>query len=524
MIHFAVRQPVQNAQSVVASGRQLLQFEPPNATMKAFGLDIRPELVTVPGRVLNAPVVRYSGSEMKPRFGSWSLTSVKFAAKANLPTWTYLRISVYGKRNYWPDEGKFIQNLNDFQDKLRELGITVTNYIPGQHIIPHENEVESKVNYWIHRMATYPNRPKLLLVIVPEAAMKPVYKRVKLMCDIKEGLLNICVLDSKFSKVNHQYFANIALKFNLKLGGRNHGLDASKLGLIGKKTMVVGIDVTHPSPGSSPNASSVAGIVASVDEWLSQWPADIRVQPAREEMVADLDEMFKSRLLLWREKNKSLPENILVYRDGVSEGQYKLVLEKELPALRSACMAVYPGPDTKAGKPKITIIIVGKRHNTRFYPTKKEDADRGGNPMNGTVVDRGVTEARNWDFFLQAHAAIQGTARPAHYYVVHDEIFRNMPPSPQFPTATDALEDLTHNMCYLFGRATKAVSICPPAYYADLVCERARLYLKDFFDPSPLSSPEATSVGTGAARTLSPGPDPSLVTIHANIKDSMFYM
>ncbi len=35
----------------------------------------------------------------------------------------------------------------------------------------------------------------------------------------------------------------------------------------------------------------------------------------------------------------------------------------------------------------------------------------------------------------------------------------------------------THNLCYLFGRATKSVSICPPAYYADLLCERGRQYL-----------------------------------------------
>jgi hypothetical protein len=37
-----------------------------------------------------------------------------------------------------------------------------------------------------------------------------------------------------------------------------------------------------------------------------------------------------------------------------------------------------------------------------------------------SVVVCGVTEARNWDFVMRAHAAIQGTA---HYYVVYDEIF-----------------------------------------------------------------------------------------------------
>ncbi|KFZ24844.1 hypothetical protein V502_00676, partial [Pseudogymnoascus sp. VKM F-4520 (FW-2644)] len=53
----------------------------------------------------------------------------------------------------------------------------------------------------------------------------------------------------------HQYLANIALKVNCKLLGVNQSLDVSKLGIIGEgKTMVVGIDVTHPSPGSLSNA------------------------------------------------------------------------------------------------------------------------------------------------------------------------------------------------------------------------------------------------------------------------------
>jgi eukaryotic translation initiation factor 2C len=32
-------------------------------------------------------------------------------------------------------------------------------------------------------------------------------------------------------------------------------------------------------------------------------------------------------------------------------------------------------------------------------------------------------------------------------------------------------------MCYGYHRATKAVSICTPAYYADLVAERGRTFL-----------------------------------------------
>jgi eukaryotic translation initiation factor 2C len=41
--------------------------------------------------------------------------------------------------------------------------------------------------------------------------------------------------------------------------------------------------------------------------------------------------------------------------------------------------------------PKLTIVICGKRHHTRFFPTEERFADQNGNPRPGTVVDRGVT-------------------------------------------------------------------------------------------------------------------------------------
>ncbi len=64
-----------------------------------------------------------------------------------------------------------------------------------------------------------------------------------------------------------QYFGNISLKFNLKAGGVNQILDPPKMGVIAEgKTMVVGIDVTHPSPGSKDGAPSAAAGVASIDK------------------------------------------------------------------------------------------------------------------------------------------------------------------------------------------------------------------------------------------------------------------
>lgn len=101
-----------------------------------------------------------------------------------------------------------------------------------------------------------------------------------------------------------------------------------------------------------------------------------------------------------------------------------MVVNVELKQLKDACREMY---ETEGRiPPRFTIIICGKRHKTRFYPTSFHGSTKNGNPMPGTVVDRGITEARNWDFYLQAHDAIKGTARPCHYFVVHDEIFRDI--------------------------------------------------------------------------------------------------
>jgi eukaryotic translation initiation factor 2C len=496
----------------------------PNMVKESFGTSVVPKLITVPGRVLACPSVKYFGNKsVTPAFGSWNMANIQFVSKATLQDWTFLYITNSDDRVY--DEAWLKATMISFTAALKSMGINASMCSRGKQLTlsGQPGSQEAEIDQAINELCGRRPKPKLILVLLPSTDAV-VYNRVKYACDVREGVINVCVLTTNFGRGNVQYFANVALKVNLKLGGRNQSLESTKLGIIAEgKTMVVGIDVTHPAPGSASNSPSVASIVASVDQHLGQWPADLRIQTGREEMVLDLEGLFKSRLRLWQSKNRgAYPENILVYRDGVSEGQYALVLTTELPSLRKACAALYPASQTALGLPRISIIVVGKRHNARFYATT--DMDRSGNPFCGTVVDRGVTEARNWDFYLQSHTSLQGTARPAHYYVVYDEIFqakRKAPSMASFEHAADALQDLTHNLCYMYGRATKAVSICPPAYYADLACDRARCYLSGVYDPSPSTTQmgSVTSGGGGEQQV-----DAGMVRIHENVKDTMFYI
>ena len=90
---------------------------------------------------------------------------------------------------------------------------------------------------------------------------------------------------------------------------------------------------------------------------------EIRIQEGgqNEEVIHDMKNVTKNLLLKFHEANKGRkPEKIIMYRDGVSEGQFLTVLSSELVAMRAACKEL-----EEEYKPEITYIIVQKRHHTR---------------------------------------------------------------------------------------------------------------------------------------------------------------
>ncbi|KAK7736945.1 hypothetical protein SLS53_006700 [Cytospora paraplurivora] len=529
MIRFAVRGPWLNAESIVNDGLRTSGLSSlTNPLLAQFGISAGQNLITVQARVLAEPKVSYKNNKaVNVAFGSWNMDKVQFNKPGNLKTWSWIAIRQDGGR---PSPGGSMQELNAtvgrFVQALGKNGVTVQQQpLPGREVtmrFPSDPVLDDVFKAASAKM-------DLLLVILPgrdKTDNTDLYSYIKTLGDTKYGIHTICVVGAKFSggRGEDQYFANVALKFNLKLGGNNQMVDEARLSFIKEdKTMIVGIDVTHPSPGSSDKAPSVAGMVSSIDKHLGQWPGTLSVQKARQEMVADLQSMLKTHLNNWKTlgRHAHLPENILVYRDGVSEGQYQTVLDEEVPLLRKACAETYPAGLTKAGFPRLSVIIVGKRHHTRFYPTQAKDMDRSGNCKPGTVVDRGVTEEGFWDFYLQSHAVLQGTGRPAHYVVVLDEILRAYAKKlgKQDPFAANELEKMTQALCYTYSRATKAVSICTPAYHADILCERSRRYMADLFEGG---SDEASTVAgsTGGVG----GSDSEGIRIHDRLKNTMFYV
>ncbi|KAI7233300.1 hypothetical protein KC330_g5451 [Hortaea werneckii] len=376
------------------------------------------------------------------------------------------------------------------------------------------------------------------------------YACIKRVADLRLGLHTVCVANNKVLKSpgawNAFTLSNIALKYNLKdSSGRNHNFSKTDSDLLrnigGTSTIVVGADCAHPMKGAHTATPSIAAVVGSTDNGFMHYPGSMRLQPSRKEDILELAEMLKERLLDWARayqkatsKRPVLPTNILFYRDGVSESQYDILRRRELPQVQIAYNEAFrylqqkfpqagatmppdpiPSPDftdfdwegwSRPGRVKkekdadeawaaqiaaqpnnapfnLTYVVVGKRHNTRFYPDAKEVQASNGNVTPGTVVDQVITHPYSMDFYLQSHWAIKGTARSAHYFTLQNNI----------GLSADKLHQITHMLCYAYARATKGVSYCAPAYYADKLCDRGRAYLRHYymgvpgFEPRPLS-------------------------------------
>uniref|UniRef100_A0A8D2Q089 Piwi like RNA-mediated gene silencing 4 n=1 Tax=Varanus komodoensis TaxID=61221 RepID=A0A8D2Q089_VARKO len=152
----------------------------------------------------------------------------------------------------------------------------------------------------------------------------------------------------------------------------------------------------------------------------------------------------------WLSCNGQLPTRIIVYRDGVGDGQLKLVVDYEVPQLLvvlDECCGSF------SSRPKLSVIIVKKRCPCRFFTEAYRSLQ---NPPLGTVVDTEATRPEWYDFFLISQVARQVTVNPTYYNVIYDD--SGLKP--------DHMQRLTYKMCHLYYNWPGLIRVPAPCQYA----------------------------------------------------------
>jgi len=461
MIKFTCQRPDVRSNRI-GQGFNILNYRQ-NEYLQQFGLTIKPEMMVVPARVLKPPSLKYGDGSRPPVFtpdnGVWNLRDKRVVQGASLKAWAVICFESE-RRLPMPSVQSFIRELTI---TCNDTGMNIINKTPPIVYGNPMDDIEKIVkDAWYRAGTAAKSQPELILCILPSTAT-PLYAEIKRVCDTLLGVASQCVQAKHASQAKKQYCANVCLKMNVKLDGANVFLTPDQIPFVTEEpTIIIGADVTHPGPGDL-SRPSVATLVGSMDSKASRYAATIRLQGGRTEIIADLANMIIEIMRLFYQFTTIKPKRILFYRDGVSEGQFDEVMKSEILAVRAACESLEPGY-----QPTITFIVIQKRHHTRFFPQSRNEADRSGNCLPGTVVETQITHPFEFDFYLLSHAGLQGTSRPTHYYVLHDE--NNFTP--------DSIQELSYRLCYSYARCTRAVSVVPPAYYAHLVAARARFHAR----------------------------------------------
>lgn len=487
-----------------------------------FGIQVRQELTSIEARVLPPPMLKYhesgKNSRVTPSVGQWNMIDKKMVNGGKVEFWACINFS----RNM--NVGQFCADLIDMccskgMECNRQPLVPIRSVRPGpieKALFDFEAETSARLNKTGKHL-------QLLIVILPDVTGS--YGTIKRVCETELGIVSQCCQPKNVARCNKQYLENVSLKINVKVGGRNSVLEQAltrKLPYLSDRpTIVFGADVTHPSPGDD-SRPSIAAVVASMD-WpeVTKYRGLVSAQAHREEIIQDLYNtkadpnrgqvsggMIRELLVSFYKSTRQKPHRIIFYRDGVSEGQFSQVLLHEMDAIRKACISI-----EENYMPRVTFVVVQKRHHTRLFPANHRDrssTDRSGNILPGTVVDTKICHPNEFDFYLCSHAGIQGTSRPTHYHVLYDEN----------SFTADGLQMLTNSLCYTYARCTRSVSIVPPAYYAHHAAFRAQYYIED----ANFSDTESSVGGGGKASRETKKEVRPLPPIKDSVKDVMFYL
>uniref|UniRef100_A0A914Y5N9 Piwi domain-containing protein n=1 Tax=Panagrolaimus superbus TaxID=310955 RepID=A0A914Y5N9_9BILA len=288
---------------------------------------------------------------------------------------------------------------------------------------------------------------------------------------------------------------NIIMKFNAKAGGKNHaivsnpGLKTKEGGIetvdfvqsILQTALVIGLEMSHPPKVRIDQFSKVqgheptcVGIAGTIDRnancqsggyfYQNGGSFIIDAQKLSEKVIDMIKEYFL--------RNQFYPSYLIIYRSGLSEGQFAEVDDKECQVMKKIIFSFYE--QLMLPPPKISVIAVQRKTNYRlFKPVKDLEQYIGSktpafiqNVTPGTTITQRGTNPECKEFIMVAQKALLGTAKPIVGTVIFDY--------PPFSTNIEQIANLSNSLCYMHEICTSAISIPAPLKSAEQLAKRGK--------------------------------------------------
>ncbi|XP_076183487.1 aubergine isoform X2 [Ptiloglossa arizonensis] len=393
-----------------------------------WNLNLDEKLVNIRGRVLEPERIILGGGRQVTagQFADWTreLSKKLLFNTTRLKNWVL--ICVQRLRH---DAEAFVETI---RDSANGIGCEINK--PRFYDI---NDDRSNTYSEVLERIMSSSNPELVFCIVSNNRADR-YSAIKKKCIVDRPVPSQVFLAKNLRAKNVRSIATkVAIQMVCKLGGAPWSVELPPISL-----MVVGFDVCHDPHDKQ---RDFGAMVASLDKNLTRYFSAVSAHTSGEELSNEFSINLMKALRNYREMNNSLPSHIVIYRDGVGEGQVPYVYSHEVEQIKSKLNEFYGDPALV----KMAFVIITKRINTRFFYHEN-------NPPPGTIVDDVVTNPIKYDFYIVSQSVRQGTVSPCAYNVIADST----------GWRADQLQRITYKMTHMYYNWSGSVKVPAPCQYA----------------------------------------------------------
>ncbi|XP_068560124.1 piwi-like protein 1 [Cebidichthys violaceus] len=400
------------------------------AELDKWGLSFDKQLLNLTGRVLPAERI-FQGPksyDYNPDTADWSkeMRGLPLISSPPLDNW----LLFYTRRN----DGEAQSLLQTLNRVSGPLNIRIKRAV----MIEYEDHQESLLRALQHNVGP---QTQMVVVVLP-SNRKDKYDSIKKYLCVDCPTPSQCVVSRTLSRQQSlmTVATKIALQIACKMGGELWSVEIPL-----KQLMIVGIDCYHDTIAGK---RSIGALVASLNQGMSRWFSKCVLQHKGQEIMDGLKMALCGALKDYVKFNNCLPSRIIVYRDGVGDGQLHSVVNYEVSQIIESIKSM--GQDYE---PKLSVVVVKKRISSRFFAHIHGKVR---NPPPGTIVDSEVTRPEWYDFYIVSQAVRMGSVSPTHYNVVYDT--SGLKP--------DHMQRLTYKLCHMYYNWQGIIRVPAPCQYA----------------------------------------------------------
>ena len=172
--------------------------------------------------------------------------------------------------------------------------------------------------------------------------------------------------------------------------------------------LIIGAHISHPGPECAEHCPSVAAVVASIDERLTNFPGSVRLQPTyssaawrgkhlkrtMEDQILGLDVMVTERLQAWKKYHPAAVPSVIFYRDSIGHLE-KTTIDKEKDTISRALTAVF------STRVSFTYVVANKCRNSPYDPRLEPSMADDEKEVFTTSELKASNKGRQFRYFVQ---------------------------------------------------------------------------------------------------------------------------